>query len=146
MILSLGFPLLCLNDLAAYLLLSQNKTRNVLQITAGAALFNVLLNFFLIPKWGMEGAAWAATLTQFLLFGAYSLKVREICGSTKIHLLLWRPVLAVGAMALLLTGWDTLPLALAVLLGVVLYLAVLTGLKTFNEFDSLIFRRILSRG
>jgi O-antigen/teichoic acid export membrane protein len=146
MIMSLGFPLLCLNDLAAYLLLSQNKTRSVLQITGGAAVFNVLLIVFLIPKWGMEGAAAAATLTQVLLFGVYTLKVREICGSTKIHLLLWRPVLAAGAMAVLLVGWSTLPLVPAVLLSIALYFAVLGGLKTFNEFDRLIFRRILNRG
>jgi O-antigen/teichoic acid export membrane protein len=145
MIMALGFPLLCLNDLAAYLLLSQNKTRSVLQITGVAAVFNVLLNFFLIPKWGMEGAAWAAALTQILLFGVYSLRVREICGSTKIHLLLWRPVLASGAMALLLVGWDSLALVPAVLLSIVLYFAVLGVLKTFNEFDRLIFRRVINR-
>jgi len=145
MIMSLGFPLLCLNDLAAYLLLSQNKTRSVLQITGGAAVFNVFLNLFLIPKWGMEGAAWAATLTQFLLFGVYYFKVREICGNTKILVLLWRPVLAAGAMAVLLKGWDTLALVPAVLLSIVLYFAVLRVLKTFNDFDRLIFRRILNR-
>jgi len=144
-ILALGFPLLCLNDLASYLLLSQNKTRSVLRITGGAALFNVLLNLFMIPKWGMAGAAWAAVLTQFLLFGAYQFKVREICGDTKIPLLLWRPVLASGAVAVLLAGWGTLPLILAVLLSVVLYFAVLLVLKTFNEFDRLIFRRVLNR-
>ena len=144
-IMALGFPMLCLNDLAAYLLLSQNKTPSVLRITGAAALFNVLLNLFLIPNLGMTGAAWAATLTQFLLFGAYYFKVREICGSTKIFLSLWRPVLASGGMALLLVGWDTLPLVSAVLLSIVLYFAILRVLKTFNEFDRLIFSRIFNR-
>jgi O-antigen/teichoic acid export membrane protein len=145
MILSLGFPLLCLNDLTAYLLLSQNKTHSVLKITGGVALFNLLLNFMLIPKWGMEGAAGVATLTQFLLFGVYYFKVREICGSATLLPLLWRPALAAGTMALLLVGWDTLALIPAIFLGVGVYCAVLLALKTFNEFDSLIFRRVVKR-
>jgi len=140
-IMALGFPLLCLNDLASFLLLSQNKTRSVLQITCGAAVFNVLLNLFLIPKWGMTGAAWASTLTQGLVFSAYYFKVREICGRTGTLALIWRPLLASGGMALLLS-WDSLPLIPAVLLGVVVYFSALLVLRTFNEFDRLVFSRI----
>lgn len=143
-VLALGFPLLCLNDLASYLLLSQNKTRSVLQITLGATVFNVLLNLFLIPKWGMIGAAWAATLTQGLVFLAYYLKIREICGRTGIPTLLWRPLLASGGMALLLTGWDSLPLIPTILLGAAVYFAVLLVLGAFNKFDRLVFSRILN--
>ncbi len=144
-IMALGFPLLCMNDLASYLLLSQNKTQSVLRIAGGAAVINVLLNLFLIPKWGMTGAAWAATLTQGLVFSAYYLKVREICGKTGMFALLWRPLLASGAMALLLVGWDSLPLVPAVLLSVGIYFAGLMTLGTFNEFDRLVFSRILNR-
>ena len=141
-ILALGFPLLCLNDLASYLLLSQNKTRSVLRIAGSAVVFNVLLNLWLIPKWGMIGAAWTATLTQVLVFSAYYLKVGEICGKTGILKLLWRPAIASGAMALLLIGWDSLALIPAVLLGGVVYFTVLLTLRTFNEFDRLVFARI----
>jgi len=143
-LLALGFPLLCLNDLASYLLLSQNKTRSVLRIAGSAVVFNVLLNLWLIPKWGMIGAALTATLTQALVFSAYYLKVREICGKTGILKLLWRPAIASGAMALLLIGWDSLALIPAVLLGGVVYFTVLLILKTFNEFDWLVIDRILS--
>jgi len=143
-IMALGFPLLCLNDLASYLLLSQDKTRSVLQIAGGAAVFNVFLNFFLIPKWGMVGAAWAATLTQGLVFSAYYFKVREICGRTGIPTLIWRPLLASGGMALLLIGWDSLPLIPAVLLSAVVYFTALLILRTFNDFDRLVFSRILN--
>jgi O-antigen/teichoic acid export membrane protein len=144
-IMALGFPLLCLNDLASYLLLSQNKTRSVLRIAGSAVVFNVLLNLFLIPKWGMTGAAWTATLTQGLVFSAYYFKVREICGRTGILTLLWRPLLASGGMALLLAGLDSLPVIPAVLLGGTVYCVVLLVLKTFNDFDRLVFSRILNR-
>jgi len=143
-IMALGFPLWCLNDLAVYLLLSQNKTRSVLQIAFGAAAFNVLLNFFLIPKWGMTGAAWAATLTQGLVFSAYYLKIRGICGRTGIPTLLWRPLLASGGMALLLIGWDSLPLIPAFLISAGVYFAALLVLRTFNGFDRMVFNRILN--
>ena len=144
-IMALGFPLLCLNDLASYLLLSQNKTRSVLLITGGAAVFNVLLNLYLIPKWGMIGAAWAVTLTQGLVFSAYYLNVREICGKTGISKLLWRPLLASGGMAVILIGLNSLPLIPVVLLSAGVYFVALLTLRTFNDFDHLIFRRILNR-
>ncbi len=142
MIMALGFPLLCLNDLASYLLLSQNKTRSVLRIAGSAVVFNVLLNLFLIPKWGMTGAAWTATLTQGLVFSAYYFKVRKICGKTEILTLLWRPLLASGGMALLLAGWESLPVIPAVLLGGAVYCVTLLVLRTFNDFDRLVFRRV----
>jgi O-antigen/teichoic acid export membrane protein len=144
-IMALGFPLLCLNDLASYLLLSQNKTRSVLRIAGGGAVFNLLLNFLLIPKWGMTGAAWTATLTQGLVFSFYYLKVREICGRTGTLKLLWRPSLASGGMALLLLAWDSLPLIPAVLLGGAVYFTTLLILRTFNDFDRLVCSRILNR-
>ena len=134
-IMALGFPLLCLNDLASYLLLSQNKTRSVLRIAGAAVVFNVLLNLFLIPKWGMTGAAWTATLTQGLVFSAYYFMVRKICGGTEILTLLWRPLLASGTMALLLVGLGSLPLIPAVLLGGTVYCTALFALRTFNDFE-----------
>ncbi|VAX27786.1 hypothetical protein MNBD_NITROSPINAE05-751 [hydrothermal vent metagenome] len=144
-IMALGFPLLCLNDLASYLLLSQNKTPSVLRIAGFAAVFNVVLNIFLIQKWGMTGAAWAITLTQGLVFLAYYTKVREICGRTGMLALLFRPLLASGAMAGVLIGWGTLPLIPAVLLGMAVYIIALIVLKTFNDSDRLVFNRILKR-
>jgi O-antigen/teichoic acid export membrane protein len=144
-IMALGFPLLCLNDLASYLLLSQNKTSSVLLIAGCAAVFNVVLNIFLIPKWGMTGAALATTLTQGLVFSAYYLKVREICGQTRILALLLKPLLASGAMAGLLIGWDSLPLVPAILLGATVYFIALFALRTFNDFDRLVFNRLLAK-
>lgn len=144
-IMALGFPLLCLNDLASYLLLSQNKTSSVLLIAGFAAVFNVVLNIFLIPKWGMTGAAFATTLTQGLVFSAYYLKVREICDQARILALLLKPLLASGAMAWLLTGWDSLPLIPAILLGGTVYFIALLALKTFNDFDRLVFSRLITK-
>jgi O-antigen/teichoic acid export membrane protein len=144
-IMALGFPLLCLNDLASYLLLSQNKTRSVLRIAGFAAVFNVVLNIFLIQKWGMAGAAWATALTQGLVFLAYYKKVREICGQTGILTLLVRPVLASAMMAWLLIGWGTLPLIPAVLLGMAVYIIALIALRTFNDSDRRVFRRVFKR-
>jgi len=144
-IMAMGFPLMCVNDLASYLLLSQNRTRGVLLVSGGAAVLNVTLNFLLIARWGMSGAALAAVATQLLVFWAFTAMVRNICGKTGIPRLLWRPALAAGGMALLLTGFESLSLIAAVFLSVVLYFAILCGLQTFNAFDRRIFAMVLNR-
>ena len=125
---------------------SQHETASVVPTARSSDLFNVLLNLFLIPKWGMTGAAWTATLTQGLVFSAYYFMVRKICGGTEILTLLWRPLLASGAMALLLVGLGSLPVIPAVLLGGTVYCIALFALRTFNDFDRLVFRRVFKPG
>ncbi len=141
----LAFPLLCLNDLAAHLLVSQDKARPVLGAAAFAALFNGAANFLVIPRFGILGAAGVAALTQGLLF----LFLARALGRTGVKSPLirwfWRPVIAgagmVGALHLFAAG----PLALQILLGAGVYIFLLGALQGFNEYDRLILRGIFHR-
>ena len=47
-------------------MVAEEKTFWVQIITLIGALLNVALNFVLIPRWGIVGAAWASLLTQFV--------------------------------------------------------------------------------
>lgn len=47
-------------------LICENKNKYVLLLSAMGAFSNVVMNFALIPKWGINGAAFATLLTQFL--------------------------------------------------------------------------------
>lgn len=61
-------------------LMARNKTKYVLIINGFGALLNVVLNYFLIPTWGIEGAAIATLITQILenfILGFFIPDIRE---------------------------------------------------------------------
>lgn len=45
---------------------SKGKPITVILITLPALVLNVILNYFFIPKWGIEGAAWASNCSYFI--------------------------------------------------------------------------------
>ncbi|MFQ5450313.1 MAG: flippase [Nitrospinaceae bacterium] len=144
-VLALTFPLLCANDLASYLLVSGNRTARVLKTVSAGAVFNLVFNFLVIPRWGLMGAAVAAALTQGFVFLVYWRLIRAYCGDAGIPGLLWRPSLAAGGMGLFLWSFPGLPLVLLVLPAVLIYFLLLAALQTFNEFDFLVLRGIFKR-
>ena len=75
------------------------KTSIVAIGTTGCALLNIGLNWLMIPKWGMYGAAIATALSYFALFAAHYIIVHCLKG-LKFHMKLaaFLPgLLAVGA-------------------------------------------------
>jgi O-antigen/teichoic acid export membrane protein/GT2 family glycosyltransferase len=144
-IMVLAFPLLCLNDMAAHLLVSENKTRPVLLAAASAALFNGAANVLAIPRIGIEGAAGVAVLTQGLLFLLLGRALVRAGIQSPILRWFWRPALAAGGMAAGLHFAATTPLAAQIVLGAGIYLLLLALLQGFNEYDRLILRGIFHR-
>ena len=142
-IMALGFPLLCLNDLATYLLLSGNKTGKVLKAAGTAALLNPIANLYCIPRWGVTGAAAVAAGTQLVLFAVYMPMIRGFLGSASLFRTLWRPAAASLGMAGLLWGLDFLPFGVRVGLACAAYLLLLLFLKTFNTSDRVVLKKIL---
>ena len=144
-ILGLALPLLMLNSLSSYILISANKTKNILQAVGAGALFNIALNYLLIPAWGSAGAASATCLTEILVFGLYYKSIRRICGGIKIVELIWRPAISVAGMVLILWTLPFLPLILLIILGSLTYLGILVLFQTFDDKDRAVMRDILNR-
>ena len=69
--------------------------------------------------------------------------LREL-GSAPLWRVLWRPVLATAAMALMMLALRFAPV-LAVVAGIACYVAVLALLRTFTAEDRAMVRRILGR-
>jgi O-antigen/teichoic acid export membrane protein len=111
------------------LLVAANRTRLQAFIQGGAALLNVALNLILIPRFGIEGSA-AATLAAEGLVGVAAVVVMR-----RMNVLpSLGPVVPPVAAALVMSFavWlaiGTLPLAVQVALGGVVYAGALTGLK-----------------
>lgn len=145
-VLGLTLPLLALNNLASFILVSANRTGAILKAAATGTAFNIALNFLFIPAWGSLGAAVSTCLTEILVFGLYYKTVVEVCGRAGIPSLLWRPAAAGGGMAAALWALSSLPLLPLAAAGAATYAGLLIALRTFAERDYKVMRGIFNRG
>lgn len=68
-----------LNSTFNYSLISLNKQNNLLWINGSAALVNIAINSFLIPRLGFRGATWTSVFIElFILVLSYSVASRHI--------------------------------------------------------------------
>ena len=111
-------------------ILQAKRTASVFMISLIAFIVNLALNFAMVPRWGMDGAAWATTIAYgveaigaFLLaqrFFALSYRVSEILASTAVAsgaLWLTQSAWALNWYGLLLVLCTVLTLALLVVIG-----------------------------
>jgi O-antigen/teichoic acid export membrane protein len=114
-------PVALLRDVPIVALMSAGREDRILKLTAAAAGVNLVLNFLLIPRYGLAGAAVATVATEaarmvfsFLLVRSEGFEILDVRR-------LWRPALAALSMATLLivTGPDLL--LVAVPLGGIAY-------------------------
>jgi lipopolysaccharide exporter len=136
-ILSLSFTVMVFGHLSLHLLSAHALLGRLASITLASAAVRVAMLALLIPPFGLTGAAIAAACAVVLeqaLTVATALR-RFRVGLGAIARLIWRPVLAAAAMAVVLCamglGWtgnaDPLGLIEAVLTGGLVYAAVLLG-------------------
>jgi O-antigen/teichoic acid export membrane protein len=59
-------------------LIAENKAKKILVLTALGALANILLNTWMIPLYGIYGAAWATLLSYALIIGLFLITERRI--------------------------------------------------------------------
>ena len=102
--------------------------RLVFRLTAWSAVFNLALNFTLIPRWGLSGAALATVITEIARAGASLYEARTVGYALPPLRILWRPTLAAAAMGVLLLALPGMRLWLAVPAGAATYGAALLAL------------------
>ncbi len=123
---------------------------------AAAVVVNIALNMFLIPRFGMEGAAWATLISQVAMLACYVLRLQ-----LKFSISVWRPVVILAPCAVL-AFWlanqlaakmailpATLTLFIGLAIGCVLYigLALICRIVTWADITKLFSERIsLKRG
>jgi O-antigen/teichoic acid export membrane protein len=141
-ILMIAFVAICYGSLAGFLApLLDLRWRFALFTTVGAVA-NVILNVVLIPKYGAHGSAWATVVTEVLtmslmLFtGLRKLKLRLRLGKIS------RTVLLAGAMTGAMALSAPLGLLPAGVIGALLYVAGLVGLRIVDRTElDLLLRR-----
>lgn len=139
LILSIG--LMFLHGHLRNLLLVLDRTSTELRIVAAATAVNIVLNFLLIPLWGIAGAAASTVVAEGLILLLVFLAVRGTSGRFYSGVV-GRPVLAAALMGATLLALGTGDkLALSVALGSVVYAAALFLLGGIPADVSLHLRR-----
>ncbi len=150
-ILVLGRTFFYLANTSTFLLYMHGATRLILAVSLFSALLNVVLNWILIPRIGITGAALATAISfsfhAMLVIGSAHLYHRESGLRVVFPRILAAaalPVVAVLALKNLLgPGW--IQFIGAGLIYLAFYLLLLKFFRAFSEQDRAIGRQILSR-
>lgn len=146
MLLSWFFALECLSFSLGDVLTTTNRQWTRAKIQGGAALLNIAINFYAIPRYGIYGASVATLITELYLFIMYYWIVRHQVYKIQI----WRqlPVVVLASVAMGLTAFflrHLHPLASAAIAGI-LYLIILISLdKDFQRIGGYILHQVTRR-
>lgn len=130
-LLLLATGLFFLHGIFFQILVVFDKTRPELIIRGTAAGLNLLLNILLIPRYGIEGAAFATVSAELVIFVWRRVVCRQI--GVKVHdRLLWKPMAAAfGMAAVMISIAPRVPWLVTFTAGGLAYLLLLVLLRGF---------------
>jgi len=146
MLLSWFFALECLSFSLGDVLTTTDRQWTRAKIQGSAALLNIAINLYAIPRYGIYGASVATLITELYVFIAFYWIVRRYVYKIQT----WRqlPVIALASLSMGLIAYLLRflhPLASASIAGMV-YLLILIGLdKDFQRIGGYILRQAMSR-
>ena len=128
------------------LLNASHKEVAVTKIYLLAAIFNIVLNFFMIPKYSYNGAAITTVLSDVLIVIIQIYVIYKIGNNPnkKLYLDLGKiivgsSVLGISLYALNLNMWVAIPV------GIIIYFAVIILLRFFDNDDKFVIKEILGK-
>ena len=136
-------PFSFMNGVTQYLLIAINQQRFITLSFLIATVFNLVANLLLIPTLGYLGAAITTVLSEWVLMIPFWYCLRRYLPPVPLLGLAWRPVLASAIMGLEVWGLRDLNLLLAIALAPVIYGAGLLVLRSFDEEEVALLRRLL---
>ncbi len=138
--------LLFISGAANTLLNASHKERTVTKIYAIAALFNIALNFVMIPHFSYNGAAVTTVLSDVLIVALQIYVIHRIGNnpnkklySDLIKIIIGSAVLGIALYYLNLNMWIAIPV------GIVIYFAVVYLLRVFDKDDKYVIKEILGK-
>ncbi len=138
------------NYVLTQLLIAINKQRVYAVSVVCCALFNVSLNFLLIPRLSYIGACITTVATEALLFILCFSAVSRHLGKIPLHKIIFKPLAATGILSLFLLYARSKSvmtiLVVMVPLSIIIYLVLLRLFKTFDKDDAGILKSFLEKG
>ena len=128
------------------LLNASHKEITVTKIYAVAAVFNIVLNIFMIPYLSYNGAAITTVLSDVLIVVIQAYVIYKLGHRPNkklfidiIKIIMGSGVLAIALYLLNVNMWLAIPI------GIIIYLAAITILKFFDNDDKYIIKEILGK-
>ncbi len=96
------FAILCFASAFSYITnvfgfasVSVNKHHKMVYVSLGSLILNVILNLFLIPRYSIDGAAWATVASEIVALGLiYVIYVRETGAKIAVFKYVYKPLVA----------------------------------------------------
>lgn len=138
--------LLFISGASNTLLNASHKEVTVTKIYGLAAVFNIILNLFMIPYLSYNGAAITTVLSDVLIVALQTYVIHKIGHKVNkrlyadlIKIAIGSAVLGVALYLLNLNMWVALPV------GIVIYFAVIYLLRVFDKDDKYVIKEILGK-
>ena len=110
-----------------------------------AAFLNFGLNLILIPKYSFVGAGIATLTSEIVLFVLTFVFVSKYFHSFNIFKILYKPLIATSIMALVII-FLKMNMFMLIIIGAAVYFTVLFLLRTFDEKDYSLMKRLIKIG
>lgn len=137
---------LFINGVATSLLNSIGKEYDVTKIYIIAAIFNIVVNYFLIPKYTYIGASIATVLSEILILRLMMHSISKTEYKPDISLLKTAIKLVIcGIILAIVLYLINLSLWLAIPIGLIVYVAALFLTKSIDDTDKYIIRELLGK-
>lgn len=137
---------LFINGACTLLLNASHKEYSVTKIYVIAAIFNVVLNFIMIPQYSVYGAAFSTVLSEILILILEGYMIKKIGQLPDRHLIddILKICVASLILGIVLYVLD-LNVWLAMIVSVIVYFIAIILLRTVDSDDKLIIKQIMGR-
>lgn len=137
---------LFINGACSMILNASHEEYSVTKIYSIAAVFNVILNLILIPKYSVYGASVATVLSEILILILELYMIRKIGQLPDRHLIfdILKIVIASVVMGLVLYYFH-LNLWVAIVVSLIVYFALVILFRVADQEDKLIIKQIMGK-
>lgn len=137
-------PWIFVNSINMRVLYATDKQKEATIVAVMSMILNILFNFLLIPQYSYIGASVATILVEIINVSIYFWIVFKLLSlKMDIRKLLPKPLLASATMGFLIFYLRSLNPAVLIIIGIIVYSALLFVLGTFDEDDMRIMKKLV---
>ncbi|UCE65651.1 MAG: flippase [Candidatus Zixiibacteriota bacterium] len=141
-----ALALIFINSMQGNMLVALGRQKLLAYITGAAAFVNIGLNLLVIPRYGMQGAAFTTVLAEITAGASCLYILRNYNGVVNILPIAIRTLVAGISMYVLLQIAGDVSLFLRIPSGIVIYFSALYAIRGLNKADFQTLREIFKHG